>query len=266
MSNTLQPREAGKFITEKSKDVFVEPEGIQKLADKLYEKIIRNEITLAGWKGLHELNPQSSGEDAVNWVFFADTLNFSFWSESEDEKYLVKYKGKEYSGYWSLCAAMNRALDEGIPLTAASYYSTVTMDQLKKILRSDSKFPIPMIEERLNILHQTGKVIMEKFGGSFLNVLKQSEKSAVKLMQLVVENFPSYRDEATFQGIKVAFYKRAQILVGDIWGVLEGKGDGCFSDIRQITMFADYRIPQALVHFGVMRYSENLLKKLNEGA
>ncbi|CAH2306001.1 Hypothetical predicted protein [Pelobates cultripes] len=265
MSNTLQPREAGKFITEKSKDVFVEPEGIQKLADKLYEKIIRNEITLAGWKGLHELNPQSSGEDAVNWVFFADTLNFSFWSESEDEKYLVKYKGKEYSGYWSLCAAMNRALDEGIPLTAASYYSTVTMDQLKKILRSDSKFPIPMIEERLNILHQTGKVIMEKFGGSFLNVLKQSEKSAVKLMQLVVENFPSYRDEATFQGIKVAFYKRAQILVGDIWGVLEGKGDGCFSDIRQITMFADYRIPQALVHFGVMRYSENLLKKLNEG-
>ncbi|KAM8933789.1 queuosine 5'-phosphate N-glycosylase/hydrolase [Pelodytes ibericus] len=265
MSAPLSPRDAGKFITENSKDVFVEPEGVGKLAEKLFEKISRKEITLAGWKSLHELNPQTSGEDAVNWVFFADTLNFSFWSDSEDKKYLVKYKGKEYSGYWCLCAAMNRALDEGIPLTTASYYSTITMDQLKHVLRSDSEFPIPMIKERLEILHQTGKILLEKFGGSFLNVLKLSEKSAVKLMHLVVENFPSYRDEATFQGKKVAFYKRAQILVGDIWGVLQGEGDGCFYDIPQITMFADYRIPQALVHFGTMRYSESLLKKLHEG-
>ncbi|XP_068101238.1 queuosine 5'-phosphate N-glycosylase/hydrolase [Hyperolius riggenbachi] len=264
MSSPLGPRESGKFITENSKDVFVEPEGVHSLAEKLFEKIGQKEITLKGWKSLHELNPQDSGEDAVNWVFFADTLNFSFWSENEDKKYLVNYKGKEYSGYWSFCAAMNRALDEGIPLTTASYYANITMDQLKHVLRSDSEFPIPMIEERLEILHQTGKILMEKFGGSFLNCIKMSEKSAVKLMHLVVENFPSYRDEGVFQDQKVTFYKRAQILVGDTWGVLEGKGDGCFYDIHEITMFADYRIPQALVHFGAMRYSDKLLKKLKE--
>ncbi|XP_077304766.1 queuosine 5'-phosphate N-glycosylase/hydrolase [Lithobates pipiens] len=265
MSAPLEPRAAGKFITENSKDVFVEPEGVRSLAEKLFEKIGRKEITLKGWKSMHELNPQGSGEDAVNWVFFADTLNFSFWSENEDKRFLVKYKGKEYSGYWSFCAAMNRALDEGIPLTTASFYANITMDQLKNILRSDSEFPIPMIEERLEILHQTGKILMEKFGGSYLNCVKASEKSAVKLMHLVVENFPSYRDEGVFQERKVAFYKRAQILVGDTWGVLEGKGDGCFYDIDKITMFADYRIPQALVHFGTMRFSEELLKKLKEG-
>lgn len=265
MSAPLEPRAAGKFITENSKDVFLEPEGVRSLAEKLFEKIGRKEITLKGWKSMHELNPQGSGEDAVNWVFFADTLNFSFWSENEDKRFLVKYKGKEYSGYWSFCAAMNRALDEGIPLTTASFYANVTMDQLKNILRSDSEFPIPMIEERLEILHQTGKILMEKFGGSYLNCVKASEKSAVKLMHLVVENFPSYRDEGVFQEKKVAFYKRAQILVGDTWGVLEGKGDGCFYDIDKITMFADYRIPQALVHFGTMRFSEELLKKLKEG-
>ncbi|XP_073489346.1 queuosine 5'-phosphate N-glycosylase/hydrolase [Aquarana catesbeiana] len=265
MSAPLEPRAAGKFITENSKDVFLEPEGVRSLAEKLFEKIGRKEITLKGWKSMHELNPQGSGEDAVNWVFFADTLNFSFWSENEDKRFLVKYKGKEYSGYWSFCAAMNRALDEGIPLTTASFYANITMDQLKNILRSDSEFPIPMIEERLEILHQTGKILMEKFGGSYLNCVKASEKSAVKLMHLVVENFPSYRDEGVFQEKKVAFYKRAQILVGDTWGVLEGKGDGCFYDIDKITMFADYRIPQALVHFGTMRFSEELLKKLKEG-
>nr|DBA20054.1 TPA: hypothetical protein GDO54_015795 [Pyxicephalus adspersus] len=265
MSAPLIPREAGRFITENSEDVFVESKGVRSLAEKLFEKIERKEITLKGWKSMHELNPQDSGEDSVNWVFFADTLNFSFWSEHEDKKFIVNYKGKEYSGYWSFCAAMNRALDEGIPLTTASYYANITMDQLKHVLRSDSEFPIPMIEERLEILQQTGKILMEKFGGSFLNCVKTSEKSAVKLMQLIVENFPSYRDEGDFQGKKVAFYKRAQILVGDTWGVLEGKGDGCFYDIDKITMFADYRIPQALVHFGAMRYSEKLLKKLHLG-
>lgn len=265
MAALLLPRDAGKFISENSKDVFVDMEGVRSLAENLYEKIGKKQITLKGWKSLHELNPQGSGEDAVNWVFFADTLNFSFWSEDEDEKFLVKYKGTEYSGYWSFCAAMNRALDEGIPLTTASYYSNITMDQLKHVLRSDSDFPIPMIEERLEILHQTGKILLEKFGGSFLNCLKMSERSAVKLMELVVDNFPSYRDEGIFQGQKVAFYKRAQILVGDTWGVLEGQNDGCFHDIGKITMFADYRIPQALVHFGAMRYSEDLLKKLKEG-
>ena len=50
---------------------------------------------------------------AVDWIFFADTLNFSFWSADETKKYMVTYKGKQHTGYWSFVAAMNRALDEG---------------------------------------------------------------------------------------------------------------------------------------------------------
>lgn len=41
--------------------------------------------------------------------------------------------------------------------------------------------------------------------------------------------------------ISVAFYKRAQILIADIWACFEGQGLGNFSDIDTITMFADYR-------------------------
>jgi hypothetical protein len=39
----------------------------------------------------------------------------------------------------------------------------------------------------------------------------------------------------------VSFYKRAQILIADIWGCFEGKGLGFFEDIDHLTMFADYR-------------------------
>ncbi|XP_072372774.1 queuosine 5'-phosphate N-glycosylase/hydrolase isoform X2 [Scyliorhinus torazame] len=124
---------------------------------------------------------------------------------------------------------------------------------------------MPMIEERLKVLKEAGNILLERFDGSFLNCIKKSENSAQKLLRLVVENFPSYRDETTFRGKKVAFYKRAQILIADIWGLLEGKGDGVFHDMTSLTMFADYRIPQALVYLGAMKYSEKLMKKLKQG-
>ncbi|XP_069471541.1 queuosine 5'-phosphate N-glycosylase/hydrolase-like [Ambystoma mexicanum] len=265
MESPLSPRESGKFIAEHSKDVFIDQDGVGKFATTLVDKVSQNQFSVAGWKSLHELNPRAMDEEAVNWVFLTDTLNFSFWAENNKHKCLVSYKGKTYSGFWALCAAVNRALDEGIPITSASYYATITLDQLRHVMRSDTNIPMPLMEERLRVLHETGNIMIEKFGGSYLNCVKKSEKSALRLMQMVVENFPSYRDEGTFEGRRVTFYKRVQILVADTWTVLEGKGDGCFSDISEVTMFADYRIPQALVHLRTMRYSEELMKKLKEG-
>ncbi|XP_019410924.1 PREDICTED: UPF0553 protein C9orf64 homolog isoform X3 [Crocodylus porosus] len=141
----------------------------------------------------------------------------------------------------------------------------MTLEQVKHVFRSDTEVPMPLIEERHRVLNESGTVLLEKFGGSYLTCVKMSQKSAQKLLCLIVENFPSYRDEAIFQGKKVSFYKRAQILVADTWSVLEGKEDGCFSDISSLTIFADYRIPQVLVHLGAMRYSDELMRKLHEG-
>ncbi|XP_023988688.2 queuosine 5'-phosphate N-glycosylase/hydrolase isoform X1 [Physeter macrocephalus] len=153
----------------------------------------------------------------------------------------------------------------GIPVTSASYYATVTLDEVRHILRSDTDVPMPLIEERHRILNETGKILLEKFEGSFLNCVRKSDKSAQKLLHLVVESFPSYRDVTQFEGKRISFYKRAQILVADTWSVLEGKGDGCFKDISRITMFADYRLPQVLVYLGALKYSDELLEKLLKG-
>ncbi|NXE88034.1 QSPP protein, partial [Menura novaehollandiae] len=265
MEGFPSPLESAKFIVDHSKDVSVDEEGARRVAESLFDKASAAEFGVAGWKSLHELNPRAADKEAVDWVFLVDTLNFSFWSEQEEQKYLVKYKDKTYSGYWSLCAAVNRALDDGIPITSASYFATMTLDQVRHVFRSDTEVPIPLIEERHRVLNESGIVLLEKFGGSFLTCVKMSEKSAQKLLHLVLENFPSYRDEALFEKKKVSFYKRAQILVADTWSVFEGKGDGSFDDISSLTIFADYRIPQVLVHLKAMKYSEELMKKLREG-
>lgn len=70
---------------------------------------------------------------------------------------------------------------------------------MRDIFRSDTAVPMPLMEERHRILNETGKILLEKFGGSFLNCVQKSGRSAQKLMQLIVENFPSYRDEAEFE-------------------------------------------------------------------
>ena len=60
----------------------------------------------------------------------------------------------------------------------------------------------------------------------------------------------------------MALYKRAQILVADIWACCGGAGYGAFSDIDAITAFADYRIPQVFIWFGVLQYSDALMNTL----
>ena len=44
-----------------------------------------------------------------------------------------------------------------------------------------------------------------------------------------------------YNGRQVFLYKRAQIFAGDLYGAYGGRGLGAFTDIRSITMFADYR-------------------------
>ena len=61
------------------------------------------------------------------------------------------------------------------------------------------------------LFSEVAKVLDEKFGGTFVNCLKQAEGSAQKLLTLVLDNFPCFRDVATFNGKKVSLLKRAQV-------------------------------------------------------
>ncbi|KAJ2014462.1 hypothetical protein GGI14_004835 [Coemansia sp. S680] len=176
----------------------------------------------------------------------------------------VTLDGKTYHGYWTLCAAVNRALAAGIPITDAAYYAKASDEELADVFRGDSVESIPLLGERIGVLREVGRVLVDKYQGRFSNLLACCEGSAQRLVNLVVTEFMCFRDEHQFHGRPVAMYKRAQILVADIWACFEGKGLGRFVDIDSITMFADYRVPQALCHFGALEYSPRLLEFLRE--
>lgn len=142
------------------------------------------------------------------------------------------------------------------------FCSVLREDQLKKILRSDTNIQCPLLSERLKCLHEVGNVLLEKFDGSFENVIKKADKSALKLLELILENFKCFKDEANYKNETVGLYKRAQILVGDIWACFQNSGLGYFKDIEEISAFADYRVPQTLLWYGILEYDDELSKKL----
>lgn len=93
-------------------------------------------------------------------------------------------------------------------------------------------------------------------------MVKKANKSAATLISTVTSLITSYDDKCELENRTVYFRKRVQILVADIWACFEGKGFGEFEDIDSVTMFADYRVPQSLVYFGALKYSDNLLSRL----
>ncbi|KAI8147595.1 hypothetical protein BJV82DRAFT_507767 [Fennellomyces sp. T-0311] len=220
----------------------------------------------------HELQPKTLDKSTVDWIFLVDCLNFSFWSDVDTsdkcqphpERYTVSLHGKAYTGYWSLCAAINRALAQGIPITDAAYYTSASRDELETVFASDTREPIPLMGERIAVIREAGHVLLEKFDGSFVNCIRQARQSASALLSLLTQHFPSFRDIHWFGGRQVAILKRAQILIADIWACFDGQGYGEFHDIDRITMFADYRVPQSLYSLGVLRYSDDLLARLHD--
>lgn len=119
-----------------------------------------------------------------------------------------------------------------------------------------------MLQERIGLLRQAAQILHNCFDGSVVNVITQANKSAAGLVNLLVDCFPAFRDEHQFHSKTVRFYKRAQILVADLWAAFDGAGYGAFDDISHITIFPDYRIPQILQSMNVLWYSPRLEAKI----
>ncbi|KFY45165.1 hypothetical protein V495_03086 [Pseudogymnoascus sp. VKM F-4514 (FW-929)] len=260
--------DGAKYVTDNSIDVALDMRSTKAAAAMIYEQMQKKKYCTSTWSS-HELHPKTKDEKTVAFIFTMDLLNFSFWSEkSTEERFAIEYKGKKWTGYWSLVAALNRALDEDIPITSSDYWQSeeeLTEEKMAYIFRSATDEEMPMLKERLACLREAGQVLYEKYNCSFLNCIEAADQSAAALVNILARDFSCFRDEVRFEGRKtVRLLKRAQILVADLWACFDGFDYGEFYDIDKITMFADYRIPQILNSLGCMQYSpllETTLRK-----
>lgn len=108
----LSPRESAKLISSKSKDVSICQKGVEEASKILFDCFKSKKYSFKIWKS-HVLHPNEMTKETVDWIVVLDTLNFSFWTDEDVEPWTVRYEGKDYTGYWALCASINRALKVG---------------------------------------------------------------------------------------------------------------------------------------------------------
>ncbi|KAF8633871.1 hypothetical protein AX15_001203 [Amanita polypyramis BW_CC] len=251
----------------------------------------------------------------LDWIFLISSLNFSFWSERESKEdvfgieWRAAWESREgadgtvgesreeerlvWTGYWSLVASLDRAIsDDKIPITDPWFYSDETRcpdSLIEHVFRpADSRREaIPLLKERISVMRWVGKKLCDDFSGSYLYLIQSFHKrhngqgTALDLVKMVTETFPSFRDETWIDSHKVYLWKRAQILVAETWAAFYPPDSppntlptphpifpsppGPGPQIHQLTMFADYRVPQILHHLRILSYPPSLVDLLERG-
>ena len=105
--------ENAQYVFDNAIDVALIPPNVKAAAEMIWRQMQKKGYSTQTWSE-HELHPKAKDEATVDFVFTMDLLNFSFWSELPSEKrFAIEYRGRKWTGYWSLVAALQRALDEG---------------------------------------------------------------------------------------------------------------------------------------------------------
>lgn len=92
--------------------------------------------------------------------------------------------------------------------------------------------------------------------GNFFNYIKDI-KLDIELFDLIITNFPSFKDEREYMGEKIYFYKLAQLLTSDILHLRKIK-ENIEVDFTNLIGCSDYKIPQVLNNLNILNYDEKL--------
>lgn len=199
-----------------------------------------------------------NSERTVTYIFLLDALNFCFWGEP---KWTVKHVHGDVDGYWALAAALKYAAEHDPKFLDAETLAAIAPETLARVVRGNVE--IPLFIERWRNTQELGRVLRDHFGGSAARLVETANGDAAKLARLVADNISSFQDTTVYHAQSVHFFKRAQILAGDLFGSFGGKKWGSFKNLGDLTAFADYKLPQILRAWGILSYAPELARRVD---
>lgn len=253
-------------VVNHAQHVTIDRAAVVRLADDLADR----QVPAPGWdESIHYRGegPEAT-ERTVGWIFALDALNFCFWGQGADpaDRWRIASSDTVHDGYLALAVALRDAAQAGTPVWDPAWLAAVDEATIMDIFRpATDSAPIPLVAERAANLCELGRAMASPALGDrpFTAFVAHTGHSAPRLAQEIISTLPSFRDIAAWTSpdrhappIEVRFYKRAQILVADLAGALQRQV--AFTDLEQLTAFADYKVPQVLRHHGILRYGDCL--------
>jgi len=195
----------------------------------------------------------------ANFCLLCDALNFCFWSEGGWE---VEFGGRKWTRTYAMIASILKAVAADREWLDANRWRQTTSDDVQRIFAGSGAIPLP--EHRRDIMVETGEVLLDRFGGQFVNVIDGAQSHAARIADVIADAFPSFCDVAQHSGAPVSFLKRAQICVADIHRTFRGNGLDGLCGLLQLTVFADYRLPQLFRHIGAIVLTPELAATVDD--
>ncbi len=207
-------------------------------------------------RGCHYLGKE---EKTVAFLLTLDTINFG----SGYFPHLRKRPGM--SGYFSIAASLNEVYKRHGGLSAADL-DQITVEKCTRIFGQDPANQVirELMQHFATALKNLGRYLLDNYEGNFAALVEAAESSAERFVQLL-KNMPYFDDVGLYNGIKVPFFKRAQITAADLSIAFKGRGWGHFNDLDQLTIFADNLVPHVLRMDGVLIYEESLIERIAVG-
>lgn len=244
--NSIQP------VIGHSKHVSINSQAAEALARKI------KDTDIPRWN--NELQLLSSEEETVQYYFFVDSTQGCSWPLRGKEQWFFK-KGNDWiKGYYAVAYAIKQAIIGDKKYLDAGYLNEISFKDFSEIF--NGKGELQLMPERHEALKQNFGILKKKYGGQAANLVKSSAKDVNSLVYKITSEFPSFDDKAVYEGQEVYFWKRAQIFPNDIHFALNGQGLGEFNNMADLTVFADYKLPQLFEAHGVFKYENELLQKI----
>jgi len=233
MINTV--REIAKEIANDSYYVFCVDEKIEEIANKIAE----NQLEVKWNAKLPTANNRVlTTEEIIQYEVIAGSINYCYWYGHGNMRPLGASSRKMYS-------VLNETINmcDGVKLN-------------KGFLNT---FFYTLVKNRFPLLEERHKHLMELAGGVYHEVAIDNFITRVKngmmeeALHSLVTSYPGYASDL--------FLKRAQLTIIQLQRSLQPFEK---SDIKMLTIPADYQVPKLLYYNGCLNYHNELLDDINE--
>jgi len=201
--------------------------------------------------------PLGRAESTAAFVMSLDAINFG----SGYFPYLQKRPGM--SGYHTVAASLRDHVADTGALTATRL-AELTVDDSAAIFGQvlDGGPAHELMDLFTTALHDLAAFVDRVGDGTFVSVIEAADGSAASLVELL-DQMPFYHDVHQHPAGEVLLYKRAQITAQDLAVVFDHDGLGRFHDLDRLTMFADNLVPHVLRVNEILRFSPELVARIN---
>lgn len=228
--------------------VFIDQDAIERLARELSCQ----RLDAPRWE--HPAFPAEAGDDLDATVWLGNALNFCYWVPRGESMWGIEIAGKREVDAFALFGLLHGAIGEGFDLLDGGVLRSV----VPKMLFARGDGFLPLVDQRVRILEEIGKVLQISFEGRLQNAVEAAGNDALAHANFLAARFPSFRDVCEYKGHAIPLCKRAQLAAGMLHGARLARGGGGLSGTEKLTVYADYMLPVTLRHFGVFRFSDHL--------